>query len=370
MVTFQRARRESIGLLIGLAGPSGSGKTYSAMELATGLSGGEPFAVIDTEAGRAKHYAHRFTFDHCDISPPFRPDTYLEAIEAADKAGYPVIVVDSMSHEHAGDGGLLDWHEEELERMAGNDWAKRERVKFAAWIKPKGAHKRMVSKLLQIRAHLILCFRAEQKTELGKDPNGKTIVVPKTTLSGFSDWIPIAEKNMLYELTVSILMMPDKPGYPRPVKIEEGLREFIDGGYARTGDTRLDRTIGVHLAAWAQGIESGAGVSGGERAKAETHEAASPPAPDCPECSVAGRDQCSVHAGSEDRSRLVTNAEWKRLAAETQRRASQIGCEGREIQTRILAMLEVERPSELTYGQLCDALPMIRNFKLEDLGAQ
>ena len=107
--TFRPATRENVGLLIGLIAPSGGGKTFSAMRLAKGICGERPFAVIDTEAGRAKHYADQFRFDHGDLHPPFRPDAYTDAIMAADAAGYPCIVVDSMSHEHAGDGGLLDW---------------------------------------------------------------------------------------------------------------------------------------------------------------------------------------------------------------------------------------------------------------------
>lgn len=294
MVKFQRARRESIGLLIGCAGPSGGGKTYTAMELATGLADGKAFAVIDTEAGRAKHYADQFTFDHADITAPFRPDTYLEAIEAADEAGYPVIVVDSMSHEHAGDGGLLDWHEEELERMAGNDWAKRERVKFAAWIKPKSAHKRMVAKLLQVRAHLILCFRAEQKTEMPK--KGERELRPKRLLSGFVDWIPITEKNLLFELTTSFLLLPDHPGVPIPIKIEAQHLPFFPK------DHPIGRKTGEQLAAWARGDSSGADASGGisePKARPGSHKPPGrTPAPDCPECSAAGREQCSIHAGS------------------------------------------------------------------------
>jgi hypothetical protein len=157
--TFRPAIRENVGLLIGLIGASGSGKTYTAMELASGIAGDKRFAVIDTEAGRAKHYADLFKFDHGDLKPPFRPDAYAQAIKAADEAGYPVIVVDSMSHEHAGEGGLLDWHEDELDRMAGDNWSKREACNMAAWIKPKTAHKHMVQRLLQVRAHLILLPR-------------------------------------------------------------------------------------------------------------------------------------------------------------------------------------------------------------------
>lgn len=244
---FRPAVRENVGLLIGLAGGTGSGKTYTAMQLATGMSGGKPFAVIDTEAGRAKHYADQFKFDHGDLKPPFRPEAYTEAIIAADKAGYPVIVVDSMSHEHAGDGGLLDWHEEELDRMAKDDWKKRESCNMAAWIKPKMSHKHMVQKLLQVRAHLILCFRAEEKIEMVRNEKGRLEIVKKQTTTGLDGWVPVSEKNLPYELTASFLLTADKPGFPKPIKLQSQHREFF----------ALDRPItdesGRKLAAWASG---------------------------------------------------------------------------------------------------------------------
>lgn len=244
--TFRPAVRENVPLLIGLAGGTGSGKTYSAMLLASGLSGGKPFAVIDTEAGRAKHYAEQFRFDHGDLGPPFRPGRYMEAIAAADQAGYPVIVVDSMSHEYAGDGGILDWHEEELQRLAGDDWKRREAMTFSAWVKPKSEHKRLISRLLQIRAHLVLCFRAEEKIEIVKR-DGKTEVVPKTHGAGFSGWIPVTEKNLPYELTTSLLLTADAPGIPKPIKLQEQHRAFFPT------DRPITAEAGVSLAAWARG---------------------------------------------------------------------------------------------------------------------
>lgn len=247
MITFRRAVRENIGLIIGLAGPSGGGKTYTAMRLAAGLSGGKPFAFIDTEAGRAKHYADMFTFDHADLSAPFKPSAYAEAIAAADDAKYPVIVVDSCSHEHAGEGGLLDWHETELDRMAQGDWKRRESCNMAAWIKPKMEHKQFVSKLLQVRAHLILCFRAEQKVEVVRGDDGKMKIEPKKIASGFSDWIPICEKNMLYELTASFLLTPDSPGVPKPIKLAGAVRPFVDL------KKPLDEKVGEKLSYWAKG---------------------------------------------------------------------------------------------------------------------
>lgn len=252
---FRPAKRENVPLLIGLAGGTGAGKTLSAFELAKGLAGDKRFAVIDTEAGRAKHYAEEFAFDHADLTAPFRPEAYLEAIVAADAAGYPVVVVDSASHEHAGEGGLLDWHEEELTRMAGDDWKRREALTFAAWIKPKKSHKQFVNRLLQLRAHLILCFRAEEKIEIVKE-GGKTVVRPKQSRAGADGWVPICEKNLPYELTLSFLLTADAPGVPRPIKLQEQHRPFFPQGAA------ISSEMGAELAAWAAGGSSPARARG------------------------------------------------------------------------------------------------------------
>jgi AAA domain len=245
---FKPAIREQVGLLIGLAGGTGSGKTFSAMRLASGISGGKPFAVIDTEAGRAKHYADQFKFDHGDLSPPFTPEAYALAILAADEAKYPCIVVDSCTHEWAGEGGVLEMHEAELDRMAGQDWEKRERVKMAAWIKPKTQHKKMVQRLLQVRAHLILCFRAEEKVDMVRDDKtGKMLIVPKKSVTGLDGWIPVCEKNLPYELTASFLLTADAPGIPKPIKLQEQHRIMFPDGKP------IGEASGKLVAAWADG---------------------------------------------------------------------------------------------------------------------
>ncbi len=246
-VTFRPAVRENVPLLLGLAGGTGSGKTYSAMELAKGIAGGARFAVIDTENGRAKHYAGIFEFDTAELRAPFRPQAYAEAIEAADAAGYPVIVVDSASHEWYGDGGCLDWHDE----LMGGD----QRKNLSAWIEPKRAHKQMVTRLLQVRAHVILCFRAEPKVEAVKNAEGRVEIVPKASLTGLHGWIPIAEKNLPYELTASFLLMADNPGVPLPIKLPEALRNVIPtpGTLAYGESPLLNASVGVALAEWAHG---------------------------------------------------------------------------------------------------------------------
>jgi len=245
--TFTPAVRANVPLLIGLSGGTGSGKTYTAMRLASGIAGGKPFAVIDTETGRARHYAEEFKFDHAELHAPFRPDSYLEAILAADEAGYPCVVVDSMSHVWAGEGGILDWQEEELDRMAGTDWKKREGCKMAAWIKPKMSHKKMVQRLLQVRTHVVLCFRAEQKIEMIRE-DGKTKIVAKESLTGLHGWIPICEKNLPFELTASFLLTADAPGFVKPIKLQQQHKPLFPLDKPTTEET------GKALADWAKGL--------------------------------------------------------------------------------------------------------------------
>src|SRR5437868_4709545 len=255
--SFRPAVRENVPLIIVVAGGTGSGKTYTAMELATGMveavAPGKRFAVIDTENGRAKHYADRFQFDHGDLRAPFTPKAYEEATMAADAAGYPVIVTDSGSHEHAGEGGLLDWHEAELQRMAGDEWKKREACNMAAWIKPKGGHKSYVSKLLQVKAHLIICLRAEPKVEMKKNSEGKWEIKPKEALTGNvvgkEGWIPICEKSLPYEATVSLMFTADEPGSPKPIKLQAQHRPFFPL------EKEVTRDAGRLLAEWAAGVK-------------------------------------------------------------------------------------------------------------------
>lgn len=249
MTTFTKAKRENVGLWINLIGGTGSGKTFTAMRLASGISGDKPFAVIDTENRRALHYADQFQFDHAELRAPFRPDAYADAVVAADAAGYPVIVVDSGSHVWAGDGGMLDWQDEELTRMAGDDWQKRERVKMSAWIKPKMSHKHMVSKLLQVKAHIILCLRAEQKIEMVKE-GGKTVIRAKQSLTGLDGWIPVCDKNLPFEATASFLLTADAPGMPKPIKLQDQHKALFPL------DAPITEESGKRLAQWASGAST------------------------------------------------------------------------------------------------------------------
>ncbi|MCX8017657.1 MAG: ATP-binding protein, partial [Rhodocyclaceae bacterium] len=105
---FAKASKRQAKLRLAIAGPSGSGKTYSALAVASGIGG--RIAVVDTEHGSASLYADRFDFDVFEMTPPFAPERFVEAIQAAAKA-YDVLIIDSITHEWMGEGGILDIHD-------------------------------------------------------------------------------------------------------------------------------------------------------------------------------------------------------------------------------------------------------------------
>ncbi|MTW19412.1 AAA family ATPase, partial [Rhodoplanes serenus] len=250
--TAKPAVRESVPLFVGLMGPSGSGKTFSALRLATGIqsvTGGDIF-VIDTESRRALHYADAFRFKHIQFEAPFGSLDYLAALQQSVKQGAKVIIVDSMSHEHSSIGGYLLTQEEELDRIAGPDWSKRERAKFAAWIKPAKLRQQMIDGILHLGSvNLILCFRAKEKTKPVKR-DGKTEVVEM----GF---MPVAGEELLFEMTVNCLLLPKAGGVPtwRSDQVGERLMMKLPHQFESVFAKKqpLSEEIGQHLAEWAKG---------------------------------------------------------------------------------------------------------------------
>jgi len=271
------AVREQVPLLVGLMGPSGSGKTYSALRLATGIqevTGGEIYG-IDTEARRMLHYADQFRFRHVQFDAPFGSLDYLAAIRHCVAQGAKVIVIDSMSHEHIGEGGYLQTQEAELERMAGSDFAKRERVKMASWIKPAGLRQKMITGILQLNVNFVFCFRAKEKI--------KPVPGRQPTELGF---MPIAGEELLFEMTVNMLLLPKAGGVPtwRSDNVGEKLMMKLPRQFEGVlGEARpLDERIGQQLAHWARGGNAGSGITPAEASGggASVQQPATGPAPE------------------------------------------------------------------------------------------
>lgn len=248
------AVRERVPLLIGLVGPSGGGKTYSALRLATGIqrvNGGDVF-FIDTEARRGLHYADRFKFRHLAFGAPFGPLDYLEAIEHCVKKGAKTVIVDSMSHEHEGPGGVLEMHEAEVQRMSKGDYKKAERVKMLAWQKPKMARRRLINSILQMPCNFIFCFRAKEKVKIIPGQEPKQL-----------GWMPIAGEEFVFEMTLNGLLLPGAGGVPTWAPGEDGEKKMIKlpeqfkGMFAQKQP--FNEQLGEDMAKWA----SGTAVDGG-----------------------------------------------------------------------------------------------------------
>jgi hypothetical protein len=247
-VTFRPATRENTPLVIGLAGPTKSGKTNSAHRLAVGLAQGKPIAMINTEGAKGHQYSDEFSYVTADLEAPFRPQRYTEALRAALALDPGVVIIDSLSHMHDGPGGILEWHEEELDRVAGTDQRKRERSTWTAWIRPKAAENQFIYAMLGANCHLILAFRAKEKLKI---VTGK----PPIDLG----WQPIAGERVAFETIFTLVLPPHSKGLP-DLSVSD-MRSPFDT--LIPGDKPLSEETGEALAKWAAG--SGANGAGGSR---------------------------------------------------------------------------------------------------------
>lgn len=213
--SFKEAKPINTFVKLALCGPQNSGKTVSALRIAAGL-GGET-AVIDSENGRAMKYAGQFRFKHLALEPPFCSENYQAAIDAAVKAGFQNVIVDSMSHEHEGPGGLLEQVEQYLDKKCGDDDKKRERMKFTAFIGPKQARNRLIQFGIQrVSANIILCFRAKNKVVMKKEKwrNDQTGASGEKTVVEDAGLQPIGGEEFWYEMDIVAMMREGARGRP------------------------------------------------------------------------------------------------------------------------------------------------------------
>lgn len=162
---FKKATKAAAKLRMVLHGPSGSGKTFSALSIAKHL--GERVAVIDTEQGSASKYADLFDFDVCEIFGTYNPRHLIEGLKVA-AADHDVVVLDSATHFWHGEGGFLSLVDKEAKRSQANG---KKYDQFGAWKSVDPLYRELVTVMLNLPCHLIVCVRA--KTEYGRDDKGK-----------------------------------------------------------------------------------------------------------------------------------------------------------------------------------------------------
>lgn len=186
VIQIRKAQREGARLVIGLAGVSGSGKTYTAIQLAYGLANKQAGKVgfLDTENRRGSLYADSLPeqFLIGDLYAPFSPQRYIDAIHEFQAAKVEVLVIDSVTHEYEGAGGV-----EEIATTTNS--------RMPDWKRAKAEHKRFMNALLQSDMHIIVCIRAREKVDFTNPREPRSLGVQ-----------PIQEKNFMFEMTASLMM--------------------------------------------------------------------------------------------------------------------------------------------------------------------
>lgn len=182
---FKKAKRNQVRIKVGIGGPSGSGKTMSSLLLAYGLVSAEhpdwsaadcwdKIAVIDTENGSGSLYTGTIVgettigeYNVVDMAPPYTPSSFIDAIHMAEEHQMIVIIIDSLTHAWAGEGGSLD-KQGKIAARSGNS--------YTAWREVTPEHNRLVDAMLQSRCHVIADMRAKMDYEQVKGNNGKSQV--------------------------------------------------------------------------------------------------------------------------------------------------------------------------------------------------
>jgi hypothetical protein len=157
---LQKASRKKAPIKMSLQGPSGAGKTYSALLLSYGLTNDwSKIAVIDSENHSSELYSHLGEYNVLQLSAPYTPEKYVQAIEACGQAGMQVIILDSISHEWE---YILEAHAS----LPGNS--------FTNWQKIGLRHKAFIHAILGSKAHIIVTTRTKQDYVLN-ERNGKMV---------------------------------------------------------------------------------------------------------------------------------------------------------------------------------------------------
>lgn len=187
-MVFVKATKEKIKLRMAIDGPSGSGKTYTAMNIAQHLVPGGKIAVIDTERRSARKYSQYFQFDVDDTMDTFHPQRYIDRIREAEKAGYDVLIIDSLTHAWIGKDGALALVDQETKRSQSKN-------SFNAWREITPIHNALVDAILAANIHVIVTLRTKTEYVVEQDDKGKN--VPRKI-----GMAPVQRDGMEYEFDV------------------------------------------------------------------------------------------------------------------------------------------------------------------------
>lgn len=221
-IEFKKAVKVGSKLKVAITGPSGAGKTFGALGLAQGL--GRKIAFVDTECGSASLYADKFEFDVIDMNPPYITQKYIDAINAAVEAKYDVLVIDSISHMWAAEGGILD--RKTARDVAGGN-------SYTNWAMFTKEHETFKALLIKAPIHIICTMRSKQDYVMELTSSGKS--APKKV--GLA---PIQREGMEYEFTIVFDV-----GIDHNSSVSKDRTGLYDGQYFK-----LNKAVGQQLKEW------------------------------------------------------------------------------------------------------------------------
>ena len=227
MSIYRKAERRKAKLRLAITGPAGSGKTYSALLIAFGIGG--KTALLDTENGSGDLYSALGDYDICSISAPFTVQKYIDAIKSAEQAGYDILILDSISAEWAGSGGLLNLHTQLTSSSKANS--------FAAWGQITPKHNAFIDAIINSRLHIICTIRSKTEYAQIQNERGKTEIrkmgLGLVQREGIDyEFTTVFDLNFNHEVTVSKDRTSIFDGQVFTITQETGklLKDWLDSG--------------------------------------------------------------------------------------------------------------------------------------------
>lgn len=312
---FKKAEKSQAKARIALSGPAGAGKTYTALKIATAMC--KKVAVIDTEHGSASKYADEFDFDVLELQR-FSPLDYVEAIKAAQAAGYDGLVIDSASHEWNGHGGCLELVELAAKKSKGNS--------YVAWRDVTPLHNQFIEALHDAKMHLVTTYRSKMDYLQTEDGSGKR-TIQKVGMA------PITREGAEYEHDIVGEMDLEH----NMIVTKSRCRALADSVHRRPGDEFAKAVL-----AW---------LSDGSPAKTET-------APEVPEAWRDKPKDTAPEMADKDDAKALTHA------------ANDAGCDTAQLVAYLKEQFQVDRIGAMTKAQVHEAINTFIDIKIAREDAQ
>lgn len=257
--TYETIKPGRVRFLTAVAGFSHAGKTVSAARLLKGAQrvyGGD-VCVIDSEEAFGMYQEDFPEFKHIPLAPPHSADRWMRALDFAYSKGARCFLLDTLSDEHIALMERVDVH---LDRMAGDDWKKRERCMMAAHgkadVKPlRQKFERRLWELSKTCA-IVVTYRADEKfTPPTKKDGGPAKEEDSHT------WKLGSTSKLLYSCTLRWLLKPGSDGVPTLTGGNDAERMMIKvpAPFRKLQMAKqLDETLGEQIARECKGAKPAA----------------------------------------------------------------------------------------------------------------